>query len=189
MMDAVRRACLEFGRKEASEQRKGIQAWTTSDTVRLVSLHAAMPPNTRGSTRPSQSQNLAKAPVQHSRRPAAVAVAHDNGHEHDNVSSAQPDADEEPMELFLDLMLGTPILFYVEKDVSNREQIVKLIRVFHASIVPPALSLTTTRSTVALFLHPTPPSTIFWVRNHLKRPMLALALALARRPGRIAESR
>jgi len=40
------------------------------------------------------------------------------------------------MELFLDLMLGTPILFYVEKDVTNRDQIVKLIRVFHTRIVP-----------------------------------------------------
>lgn len=87
-----------------------------------------MPPNTRGSTRPSQSQNVAKAPAQQSHRPGAV-TAHDN--EHDNVSGAQA-ADEEPMELFLDLMLGTPILFYVEKDVTNREQIVKLIRVFHA---------------------------------------------------------
>ena len=88
-----------------------------------------MPPNTRGSTRPSQSQNVAKAPVQRSHRPGA-ATAHDN--DHDNLSGAQAAVDEEPMELFLDLMLGTPILFYLEKDVTNREQIAKLIRVFHA---------------------------------------------------------
>jgi hypothetical protein len=124
-----------------------------------------MPPNTRGSTRPSHSQNLAKPPVQRSHRPRAV-TAHDNDHDHDNLSGTQSTADEEPMELFLDLMLGTPILFYVEKDVSNREQIAKLIRVCIpcGNRPPSAVSLTTIRFMVAPFLRRTRPSTTFWVR-------------------------
>jgi hypothetical protein len=76
----------ETGEVRRRRQNKGNQTWTTSDTVPLESLHAAMPPNTRGSTRPSQSQNLAKPPVQQSHRPGAV-TAHDN--EHDDLSGAQ----------------------------------------------------------------------------------------------------
>ena len=150
---------------KAALVNKANQTWTTSDTVHLESLQGAMPPNTRGSTRPSHShsQNLVKPPVQQSHRPRAV-TAHDN--DHDNLSGAQSAADEEPMELFLDLMLGTPILFYVEKDVSNREQIAKLIRVCFPCVnrSPSAVSLTTIRSMVAPCLRRTRPSTIFSVR-------------------------
>ena len=134
-MDALIRAyegvhgvCGVCGAGKAGVENKASQTWTTSDTVHLESLQGAMPPNTRGSTRPSHAQNLAKPPVQQSHRPRAV-TAHDNDNDRDNLSGAQSAPDDEPMELFLDLMLGTPILFYVEKDVSNREQIVKLIRV------------------------------------------------------------
>ena len=149
-------------------ENKANQTWTTSDTVHLESLQGAMPPNTRGSTRPSHSQNLAKAPVQQSHRPRAV-TAHDDD---DNLDGAQSAPDEDPMELFLDLMLGTPILFYVEKDVPNREQIAKLIRVCLPCVnrSSSAVSLTIhyslfiIRFMVAPFLRRTRPSTIFWVR-------------------------
>lgn len=130
MMDALIGAYWKMRRMQGGRggENKANQTWTTSDTVHLESLQGAMPPNTRGSTRPSHSQNLAKPPVQQSHRPRAV-TAHDNDNDYDNLDGAQSAPDEDPMELFLDLMLGTPILFYVEKDVPNREQIAKLIRV------------------------------------------------------------
>ena len=46
-----------------------------------------------------------------------------------------PPVDEQnsPDDLFLDPLMGTPLAIYVEKDVENRDEIVELVLVSHAS--------------------------------------------------------